>query len=156
MRSCLVLTGAVALLITTALTGTALPQGTQLAPEGRGLLPEPAETAATLGGTRPSAPFEPDPFGGYSRTVFETDEDPNFKITIRDYSFPPDHRPHTLELPSAAFLHIIDGQAEFNVAGQHLAVEPGKRVAVAAGAPIELVNNGQIASVVRALIVEAK
>src|SRR6516162_10662722 len=49
-------------------------QEPQLAPEGRGLLPKPAERPATFGGVAPAHPFEPDPSGGFSRVIFETDE----------------------------------------------------------------------------------
>src|ERR1700751_1920460 len=80
-------------------------QDNQLAAEGRGLLPEPASPPETLGGVPPPNPFQADPSGIFSRTVFETNEDPNFKLTIRDYSFPPANQAHTLTLPAAAVLH---------------------------------------------------
>lgn len=131
-------------------------QEPQLAPEGRGLLPKPAEIPVMLGGSPPSRPFEPDPSGGLSRTIFETDEDPNFKLVIRDFSFPPDQKPHTITLPSAAFLHLLSGAGEIRIAKQRLALTPVARTAVAAGTPIEVVNSGEQLVVVRALIVEAK
>lgn len=131
-------------------------QEPQLAPEGRGLLPKPAEIPAMLGGPSPPHPFEPDPSGGLSRTIFETDEDPNFKLVIRDFSFPPDQKPHTITLPSAAFLHLLSGSGEISIAKQRLALTPAARTAVPAGAPIEVVNGGEQPVVVRALIVEAK
>jgi quercetin dioxygenase-like cupin family protein len=131
-------------------------QEPQLAPEGRGLLPKPAEIPTTLGGVPPPHPFEPDPSGGFSRTIFETDEDPNFKLIIRDFSFPPDQKPHTITLPSAAFLHLLSGPDEISIAKQRLTLTPVARTAVPAGAPIEVVNSGEQPVVVRALIVEAK
>ena len=131
-------------------------QEPQLAPEGRGLLPNPTEIPATLGGTPPPHPFEPDPSGGFSRTVFETDEDPNFKLVIRDFIFPPDKQPHTLTLPSAAFLHFLGEPGEISIAQQRSALTAVARTAVPAGAPIELVNNGEYPVVVRILILEAK
>jgi quercetin dioxygenase-like cupin family protein len=136
--------------------GIAPAQEPQLAAEGRGLLPPPAEIPATLGGTPPPHPFQPDPSGGFSRTIFETDEDPNFKIVIRDFSFPPDRQTHTITLPTGAFLHILGGQGEISVAKQRLALTTAARTAVPTGAPIDVVNNGEQAMVVRALIVEAK
>ena len=135
---------------------TALAQEPKLAPEGRGLLPKPAEMPATLGGTPPPHPFKPDPSGGYSRTLLETDEDPNFKIVIRDFSFPPDRQSHTITLPSGAFLHLISGQAEISIARQRSPLSPVARTPVAAGSPIDVVNNGEHAVVVRVLIVQAK
>src|SRR5690242_16743990 len=87
-------------------------QEPQLAPEGRGLLPRPAEIPATLNSIRPENPFVRDPSGEFSRTIFETDEDPNLKLVIRDFSFPPDRYTHTITLPSGAFLHILGGEGE--------------------------------------------
>jgi hypothetical protein len=131
-------------------------QEPQLAPEGRGLLPKPTEIPATLGGVPPPHPFEPDPSGGFSRTIFETDEDPNFKLIIRDFSFPPDGKPHVVTLASTAVLHLLSGTGEISIAKQRLAMTPVARTVVPAGAPIEAVNSGEQHVVVRALIVEAK
>jgi hypothetical protein len=129
-------------------------QGQQLTPESRTLLPKATEV--TPESSTAAHFFEPDPSGGYSRTLFETTEDPNFKIIIREFSFPPDRQPYTITLPSAAFLHILDEQAEISIAKQRLTLTPAERTAVPAGAPIEVVNDGAGAFVVRALIVEAK
>ena len=134
----------------------AFAQEPQLAPEGRGLLPEPAEMPATLGGTPATHPFVSERWGGFSRTMFETDEHPDFKVIIRDFSFPPDKQPHIVTLPSAAFLHLLSGPAEIRVAKKPLEMSPVARTAVPAGAPIEVVNSGEYPVVVRALIVEAK
>ncbi|MGH6793819.1 MAG: hypothetical protein ACREDD_08595 [Methylocella sp.] len=132
----------------------AFAQEPKLAPEGRGLLPKPAE-APPQGPTSPH-PFEPDPSGGFSRTIFETDENPDFKVIIRDFAFPPDKQPHTVTLPSGAFLHLLSGPGEISIAKKRLALTPVARTAVPAGAPIEIVNNNEHLAVVRALIVEAK
>jgi hypothetical protein len=139
-----------------AWAGVAWPQDQQLAPEGRGLLPKLAPMPATLQGVLPPHPFEPDPSGGFSRTIFETDEDPNFKLIIREFSFPPDRQTHTLTLSSAAFLHIFGEQTEISIAKQRLALPPGASTAVPAGAPIDVVNNGEQVIFMRAVIVEAK
>jgi hypothetical protein len=48
---------------------------------------------AALGGTPPLHPS-----GGFSRTIFETVEDPDFKLIIRDFSFPPDRQTHAVTL----------------------------------------------------------
>jgi hypothetical protein len=132
--------------------GVACAQDKQVAPEGLGQRSTPAQMPATP----PEHPFVSEPWGGFSRTLFEADEDPNFKLVIRDFSFPPDRQPHTITLPSAAFLHILGEQAEISIAKQQLALTPAARTVVPAGAPIEVVNNGEFALVVRALIVEAK
>jgi|SRR5262245_30565908 len=139
-----------------AWAGLAWPQNPQLALEGRGLLPGPTEMAAPLGRIPPSHSFVSDPSGGFSRTLFETDDDPNFKLVIRDFSFPPDRQTHTVTLPSGAFLHLLDEPSEISIAKQRLALRAGATTAVPAGVPIDVVNNGEHAVVVRVLIVEAK
>jgi hypothetical protein len=131
-------------------------QQPELVPEGRGLLPRPAEMPAELQSTPPPHLFKPDPSGGASRTVFETDEDPNFKIVIQDFSFPPDRQRHIVTLPSGAFLHLLTGEGEVSIAKQRTVLLARSRTAVPAGAPIEVVNSGQYPMVVRALIVEVK
>jgi hypothetical protein len=45
---------------------------------------------------------------------------------------------------------------EISLANQRLALTSGARMAVSAGAPIAVVNNGEHAVVMRALIMEAK
>jgi quercetin dioxygenase-like cupin family protein len=129
-------------------------QEPNLAREGRGLLPKPAET--TPEGPTPAHLFYTDPSGGVSRTIFETDENPDFRLTIRDFSFAPDRQPHTVTLVSGAFVHLLSGPGEISVAKKRLELAPGARTAVPAGAPIEVVNNGEYPVVVRAFIVEAK
>ena len=133
---------------------TAFAQEPKLAPEGRGLLPRPTER--TPEGPTPAHLFSPDPSGGFSRTIFETDENPDFRLVIRDFAFPPDKQPHTVTLRSAAFLHLLSGPGEISIAKQRMALTPAARTSVPAGAPIEVVNNGEYPVVVRALIVEAK
>jgi hypothetical protein len=131
-------------------------QEPQLAPEGRGLLPKPAEIPATLGGVPPQHPFVPDSSGGFSRTIFETDEDPNFNLVVREFSFPPHRKSQTVTLPSVALLQLVSGTGEIIIANRRLASTPRARMAVPAGTPIEVVNSGEQHIVVRALIVEAK
>jgi quercetin dioxygenase-like cupin family protein len=100
--------------------------------------------------------FLPDPSGGFSRTIFETDVSPDFKITIRDFAFPPDGQPHPVSLPSSAFVHLLSGEGAISIAKKPLELAPGARSPVPAGAPIEVVNNGQSPMVIRALVIEAK
>ena len=103
-----------------------LAQQQELAPEGRGLLPDRRRA------TREAAEanrFSVGPSGVLSRTIFETDEDPNFTLIIRDFSFLPDKKPHTLALPSAAFLHVLSGTAEFSVAKQRIELTPSGETA---------------------------
>jgi len=150
MRKLLVIAAGVAAVAFSA----AFAQQPNLAPEGRGLLPRPP--AAT-----PEAPvahrFSVGPSGVLSRTVFETDEDPNFRLIFQDFSFLPDKQPHTLTLPSAAVLHLLSGKAEISVAKQRMGLTNLARTPpVPAGAPIEVVTSGEYPVVVRALIVEAK
>jgi hypothetical protein len=131
-------------------------QELQLAPEGRGLLPEPAEMPTTLVGTSTLQPFEGDSSGVVSRTIFETSADPDFKITIRDFAVPPDGQPHTITLPSGAYLHFFGEPGGVTIANNPTAIHMGMRIALAAGAPVEVTNNGERSLVIRALIVEGK
>ena len=147
---------ALATSVATIASITAVAQEPQLAPEGQGLVPKAAEIPAALLGPPPPHAFEPDPSGGFSRTIFETDGDPNFKLVIRDFSFPPDRQAHTLILPSTAFLHLLSGPGEISVAKQRLSLTPVARMAVPAGAPIDVLNSGEQHIVVRALILEPK
>jgi hypothetical protein len=133
----------------------AFAQEPQRAPEGRGLLPRVAETPTTADNTPPHA-FRPDPSGAFSRTIFETNEHPDFKLVIRDFSFPPDRQPHTITLPSAALLHLLGGSGEIKIAKQRLTLTPLERSAVPSGSPIDVVNDGEQHVVVRALILEPK
>jgi hypothetical protein len=130
-------------------------QDNQPAAEGRGLLPEPTAPPETLGGTSPN-PFQADPSGIFSRTVFETNEDPNFKLTIRDYSFPPANQARTLTLPAAAVLQNRSPQGEISVNKQAVDLSGTARVAVAPGAPVDVMNNGDRAVVIRSIIVTPK
>jgi quercetin dioxygenase-like cupin family protein len=152
----LLVSGVAAIAGIAASVGLAAGQEPQLAREGRGLLPKPAEIPAAPQGPLPPQIFKPDPSGGLSRTIFETDENPDFKLVIRDFAFPPDKQPHTVTLRSAAFLHILSGRGNISIAKQRLALTPVARTSVPAGAPIEVVNNGEYPVVVRALVVEAK
>jgi hypothetical protein len=129
-------------------------QQPKLAPEGRGLLPRPPAATREAPDARR---FSVGPSGLLSRTVFETDEDPNFRLIFRDFSFPPDKQPYALTLPSAAVLHLLSGKAEISVAKQRMGLTNLARTPpVPAGAPIEVVTSGEYPVVVRALIVEAK
>jgi quercetin dioxygenase-like cupin family protein len=119
-------------------------------------LPKAAEIPTRLAGTPPPRAFEPDPSGGLSRTIFETQEHPNFKLVIRDFSFPPDQRPHTLTLPSSAVLHLLSGPGEINIAKQRLTLTSFARTVVPSGAPIVVQNRGEQPMVLRALILEGK
>lgn len=131
-------------------------QAPYLAPEGRGLLPEPNEMPRTPRDMLPLHSFELDPSGGFSRTIFETDEDPNFKLVIREFSFPPSPKSQTLMLASVALLQILNGSGKITISNQRLVWTPIARTVVPAGTPIEIVNSGEQPIVVHALIVEAK
>jgi hypothetical protein len=150
MRGGVVLAGGVA-----GVAAATFVHAQKLAPEGRGLLPRPPE--ATREAPSDTQQFSVDPSGRLSRTVFETDEDPNFKLIFRDFSFPPDKQPRTLILPSASFLHVLSGQGEIRIAKQRVELTSLRRTAaIPAGAPIEVANSGNYPMVLRALIVEAK
>ena len=136
--------------------GTACGQSPALAPEGRGLLAQPAEAPTELGGVPPPHVFTPDPSGAFSRTVFETDEDPGFSIIVRDFSFPPDKQKHTVVLPYGAFARLVSGSGDVTMANNRLDLSSVARASLPANAPMEVTNNGEDPIVVRMLIVEAK
>jgi hypothetical protein len=92
----------------------------------------------------------------FARTIFETDDDPDFKITIREFSFPPDRKKHTVVFPSGAFARLLGGAGEITLSNNPLNLSSIARAAVPAGAPIEVVNDGNSPVIVRTLILEAK
>ena len=134
----------------------AVAQDNQLAAEGRGLLPEPTTVPETLGGVPPPHPFELTPSGVLARTVFETNEDPNFKLTIHDFSFPPNPQAKTLTLPAAALLQNRSSHGQISINKQSVDLAGTARIAVAPGAPVDVVNNGDRAVVVRTITVTPK
>jgi quercetin dioxygenase-like cupin family protein len=155
MRSYLILlSGAAAVFAIAAIVDPGHSQEVRLAPEGRGLIPEP--TAATPAGPTRQRAFLPHPSGASSRITFETNDSPDFKLVIRDFTFAPDRQLHTVTLPSAAFLHLLSGNGEVRIANQRTALTPLVRTAAPAGAPIEITNSSDYPLVIRALIVEAK
>jgi quercetin dioxygenase-like cupin family protein len=144
----------IALSIATLASSATFAQEQKLAPEGRGLLPRPPAATREAPDVRR---FSFDPSGGLSRTIFETDEDPNFRLIFRDFSFPPDKQAHTVTLPSVVFLHVLSGKGEVRVAKQKVELTPLARTPpIPAGAPIEVVNGGESPVVLRGLILEAK
>lgn len=150
MRKLLVIAAGVAVVASSA----TFAQEPKLAPEGRGLLPRPP--AATREAPTEKR-FSVGPSGVLSRTIFETDEDPNFKLIFRDFSFPPDKQARSIALPSAAFLHVLSGKGELTVAKEKVELTPLARMPAApARAPIDVVNSGDYPMVLRALTVEAK
>ena len=140
----------------TMLTGAVWAQDLKLAPEGRGLLAQPTEAPAELGGLPPAHVFGGDVSGTFSRTIFETSDDPGLTITIRDFSFPPDKQEHTIVLPSGALAHLVSGTGDVTIAEKMMDLRLVLRVSVPANAPFAVTNNGKEPIVVRMLIVEVK
>jgi len=99
----------VALIAVAMGAGRAWPKDQRLAPEGRGLLPKPAKIPSVAGGAPPLHPFKRHPSGGFARTILVADDSPDFRVIIRDFSFPPDGRPRSISLSSAAFIHRLSG-----------------------------------------------
>lgn len=128
----------------------------QLAPEARGLLPEPADELVARTFTAAPNAFVPDPSGGSSRIVFQSDENPDFKLVIRDFSFPPDEQSRSFSLPSGGLIHIVSGQGHVAIGNDHSRLQVGVRAEARAGATVSVVNTGQRPLIVRALALEAK
>jgi hypothetical protein len=128
----------------------------QFAPEGHGLIPRPTSLPVPPGGVPPSHPFEPDPSGGFSRIVFETDEHPDFHLIVREFSIPPDPQSRIVILPPVGLFQFLGGPSELVIANRRTTLTPGSVTALAAGTPIEVVSGGEQHFVVRALIVESK
>ncbi|MCI0467224.1 MAG: hypothetical protein L0Y57_09515 [Beijerinckiaceae bacterium] len=109
-----------------------------------------------LAGAPAPHPFKADSSGAFSRTILVAEESPDFRLSIRDFSFPPDRRTHTIVLPAAAFIHRLSGTGVINISNQRLVLTPRARTAVPPRAPIKVKNSGDQPVVLRALIVEAK
>jgi hypothetical protein len=136
-------------------SGAAWGQEPKLAAEGRGLLPGPATMPTRFEGVAIARPFERDASGTLSRIVFESDEDPNFKVVIRDVSVPPDRQAHTLALPAQAMLQRRTGSAEFTI-DKKRAELPTAIMTVSPSQSVELLNTADKNSVVRIYRFEAK
>ena len=155
MRSRLALAASAAIVMA-ALAGNAIAEEAELAPEGVGLLPPPPEAPATLAGTPPAHPFVPDPAGGFSRNIFETDQGPDFKIVIRDYSFPANQQTRMGALPAGAVLHVLSGEGEVLAGNTRLALTSARRAIAPAGTALSVMNTGQQPLIVRVLTLEPK
>ena len=88
-------------------------------------------------GLPPAHPFVSDPSGGFSRVLFQSSDDPNFNVTIRDYSFPPDKQARSVTLPAGALLQLLSDAPAVSVAKQPVEAAAAAIVAVPAGAPVE-------------------
>jgi quercetin dioxygenase-like cupin family protein len=100
--------------------------------------------------------FVSDASGVASRLIFQSDEDPNFKILIVDISFPPDQRTHDISLQSGAFVHLLDGEGDVTIAGQRVTLSRFERSTVPPGARLQVVNGSNYPVIIRALLVEDK
>jgi hypothetical protein len=100
--------------------------------------------------------YAPDAAGGLSRVIFETDEDPNFTITIRDFLILPNGKTNLLTSPAAMFVHFLGAPGEVKIAAEPMAFAAGQRAAVAARLPLEVTVKGGRATVLRAVIFQPK
>jgi len=127
----------------------------QLAPEGIGLLPPP-QAPGTLLTSNVAHPFLPDPSGGFSRVVFQTDAAPDFRIVIRDYSFPAGAAPRTMTLPAGSLLHVLHGAGHVVVGTTTLALATAPRAVAAAGTAVQITSTGAHPLVLRVVSLEQK
>lgn len=156
MSSRLGLTSAVVVATLTLFAVTVFAQNAQLAPQGVGLLPAPAQMPAQLGGAAPAHPFVLQPGGWFSRVIFETDEAPDFRIVIHDYFFPPDRQIHAVTLPAGGLLHLLSGGGSIRLSDHQLPLAGAVRTAVPPRAPLSVLNNGAAPLVLRVLSLEPK
>jgi len=131
-------------------------QDAELAAQGQGPLPGPAQTPATLEGAPPAHPFELDASGTLSRILFESNEDPNFKVVIRDVSVLPGQQVQMLNLNATALVQLRGGAAEVTIANQKGEPTGGARLMAPAGTPIGVINRSASDSVIRIYSFEAK
>jgi quercetin dioxygenase-like cupin family protein len=117
--------------------------------------PQPAPGTQAPAASEPRG-FIRDPSGWLSRIVFESDDNPDFKITIREFSFPPQPQAHTVNLPSFALARVVSGQAEVGTDKLKSLLSAGARTALPAGAPLVVVNNGNAPVIMRSLMLEPK
>src|ERR1700722_8584182 len=125
----------------------------QLAAEGRGVLPGPAETPAQLEGTAPTQPFQLDASGTLSRIMFVS-PDPKLPITIRQVAIPPDQLTRTLNLAPTA---QIRREGATDLLADKALVDPNQKTfAVPFGVPVAAVNRTPTATVLQIITMGAQ
>src|SRR5271166_5140712 len=116
------LTTLVASILILASCGSNDGSANKLAREGRGLLPRPTAATGTLAGSAPKQAFlyqflEEESPDLLSRTLFETEEPGNFKVSVREFSLPPRSGPETITLPKAAVLELRTDHGDLRIGG---------------------------------------
>jgi hypothetical protein len=120
------------------------------------LLPPPAEPPASLAGAPVAHPFLSDAAGGFSRVVFESSDAPDFKVTIREFSFPPSQPIQTLRLSVGGIVHVLSGEGAVLVGNVRLAVNAAARAVITSGTTLSVANTGQQPLTFRVLSVDPK
>lgn len=126
------------------------------ATEGRGLLPRPAMASNSSAGPAPMYVFHKESSGLFSRLIFETDEDPRLKISVREFSLPPGRGPVTLSFAGAAVLEMRTDRGRLSLGAQPEDWRQGTSIMVPEGTPIGLANPTDRELIVRLCVLEAK
>jgi hypothetical protein len=127
----------------------------KLAAEGRGTLPSPVTIQGKLTGA-PNYAFLSDSAELSSRVVFETEEDPNFNIRIRDYSVPPGRGPVGITSANVAILEMRTDRGTLEIGKSPQTWNQGGTATVPAGTPIQLTNPTDRELIIRLYYVEGK
>jgi hypothetical protein len=130
----------------------------QRAPEGHGLLPRP-----TIPLTPPRRALANYAFQALSpasdlssRVLFETDEGPNSRVRVSEYSLPPHKGPSSARTEGATVLEMWTDQGTLKIGGHVQDWKQGGTLMVPDGAPVELTNPTDRELIIRIYTVEAK
>lgn len=112
------------------------------AAEGHGILPKPENIPNNFEGRSPKLAFVAQTSGLYSRTVFETDEDKDFKIKISEFNVPPKGGPMSLTLSSGAVIQMRSGQGRLVVNERSAELIQDSAINLPATPSVQLINTG--------------
>jgi hypothetical protein len=108
------------------------------------------------GGLKPRHALAPQDSGIFSRTVFEMNESPDFKVEIRDLSLPPGAKSSTRSQSETTVLEMRTDRGMVKIGEQSAEWQQDGDIVVPPGVPIELQNPTERELLVRLYLVEAK
>src|SRR5579862_4807309 len=121
----------------------------KLAREGRGLLPQPITRANSSFFLSSKNSLKQESANLYSRLLFETSDDPNFRIRIKDLSIPPRMTSADLKMPADTIVEIITGLGKLTIENKEHNWKQGTIILVHKDVPMTLVNDGDREMIVR-------